>query len=248
MDKLIYTAATSGKHTMLQMDTVTHNLANISTDGFRAQMDAFRAVPVVSKDLPVQAFVVDATVGTNFSPGATHETGRALDVALQGKGWLVVQGADGKEAYTRGGSLKTDENGLLQTPRGLNVLSESGPITIPPDETVTISKDGTISTIPIGNKVANGTLIGQLKLVNPPENMLVRGDDGLFRMKDGTTADADAKVSLVGGSIEDSNVNSVESLVSMINLSKQFEMHMQLLTSAQTDDAKASTVMNLNGG
>ncbi len=246
MDKLIYTAATSGKHTLIQMDTVTHNLANVSTDGFRAQMDSFRAVPVISTDLPVQTYVVDATVGTNFNAAATHDTGRALDVALQGKGWLVVQGADGQEAYTRGGSLKTDENGLLQTQRGLNVLSDAGPITIPPDETITISKDGTISSIPIGNKVANGSIIGQLKLVNPPENTLVRGDDGLFRIKDGSTAEVDSTVSVTGGAVEDSNVNAVDALVNMINLSKQFDMHMQLLTSAQTDDAKASTVLNMN--
>lgn len=248
MDKLIYTAAGSGKHTMMQMDTVTHNLANISTDGFKAQIDAFRSVPVVSRDLPVQSFVVDSTVGTDFTPGATHETGRALDVAVQGKGWLVVEDANGQEAYTRSGSLKTDENGVLQTARGLSVMSDGGPITLPPDVTITIGGDGTISTVPLGNKVANGSVIAQLKLVNPPENTLVRGDDGLFRVKDGGSADVDPNVKLVSGAIEDSNVNSVDALVSMIALARQFEMNMQLLTNAQTDDAKASTVMNLNGG
>ena len=138
MDKLIYTSMTSGKHTLAQMDTVTHNLANIRTDGFKAQMDTFRAVPKVSTDLPVQTFVVNSTMGADFTPGVTHETGRALDVAVQGSGWLVVQGADGKDAYTRAGSLKTDENGVLQTQRGMNVVGESGDITIPPDVNVTI--------------------------------------------------------------------------------------------------------------
>ncbi|PRC91826.1 flagellar basal body rod protein FlgF [Solimicrobium silvestre] len=246
MDKLIYTAMTSGKHTMAQMDTVSHNLANISTDGFRAQLDSFRAVPVLSTDLPVQTFVVDATVATNFDQGVTHTTDRTLDVSVQGHGWLVVEDANGKEAYTRAGSLKTDQNGVLQTQRGLNVLSDSGAITLPPDETITISKDGTISSIPIGNKVANGTIVGQLKLVNPPENTLVRGDDGLFRAKDGTVADADINVTVLSGSIENSNVNPVESLVNMITLARMFDMHIQLLTDAQTDDAKASTIMALS--
>jgi len=245
MDKLIYTSLTSGKHTLAQMDTVTHNLSNISTDGFKAQMDSFRAVPKLSTDLPVQAFVVNSTTGADFTPGVTHETGRELDVAVQGSGWLVVQGKDGKEAYTRAGSLKTDENGVLQTQRGLNVVGVGGDITIPADVSVTISKDGTVSTIPVGNKVANTTLIGQLKLVNPPENTLVRGDDGLFRTNDGSQPDADPGVAVVGGSIESSNVNSVESLVTMISLSRQFDIHMQMLTNAQTNDAKASSVLSL---
>ena len=245
MDKLIYTSMTSGKHTLAQMDTVTHNLANISTDGFKAQMDSFRAVPKISTDLPVQTFVVNSTTGADFTPGVTHETGRALDVAVQGSGWLVVQGKDGKEAYTRAGSLKTDENGVLQTQSGLNVVGESGDITIPPDVTVTIAKDGTVATIPVGNNVANSTLIGRLKLVNPPENTLVRGDDGLFRTKDGSQADADPNVAVIGGSIESSNVNSVESLVTMISLARQFDIHMQMLTNAQASDAKASTILSL---
>lgn len=246
MDKLIYTAMTSGKHTMSQLDTVTHNLANINTDGFKAQMDSFRAVPKISTDLPVQTFVVNSTTGADFTPGVTHETGRDLDVAVQGKGWLVVQGKDGKEAYTRAGSLKTDQNGLLQTQTGLTVVGQSGDITIPPDVTVTIAKDGTVATIPVGNNVANGTLIGQLKLVNPPENTLVRGEDGLFRTNDGTQPDADPNVNLVSGSVESSNVNSVDSLVTMISLARQFDIHMQMLTDAQTNDAKASSVMALS--
>ncbi len=244
MDKLIYTSMTSGKHTLAQLDNVTHNLANVSTDGFKAQMDSFRAVPKISTDLPVQTFVVDSTVGADLSPGVTHVTGRALDVAVQGSGWLVVQGPDGKDAYTRAGSLKTDINGVLQTQRGQNIVGATGDvITIPPDQTVTISSDGTVSTIPIGNNVANTTLIGQLKLVKPDDNNIVRGDDGLFRTKDGTQPDSDPAVSVVSGSIESSNVNAVESLVSMITLSRSFDIHMQMLTNAQQNDAKASSLL-----
>ncbi len=247
MDKYIYTAASSGNETLAQMDNATHNVANVSTDGFRAKLDVFRAVPVVSKDLPVQTFVINASVGTDFSPAGTRVTGRDLDVAIQGSGWLVVQDNSGKEAYTRAGSLKTDQNGLLQTLQGLYVLSDAGPITLPPDERVTIAKDGTISTIPVGNKIANNNLIGRIKLVNPPENTLVRGDDGLFRTQNGVAADADANVTLVSGSVESSNVNAIEGLVSFISLSKKFELNTKLLTSAQTNDEKASTVLSMNG-
>ena len=135
---------------------------------------------------------------------------------------------------------------MLQTQRGLNLVGQAGDITIPPDVTVTISRDGTVSTIPVGNTVANTTLIGQLKLANPPDNTLVRGDDGLFRTKDGSQPDADPGVTLVAGSIENSNVNAVDSLVSMISLSRSFDMQMQLLTDAQSNDVKASSVLTMS--
>ena len=152
MDRLVYTAMTGAKHILEQQATTSHNLANVSTTGFRAQLDSFRAVPVLGDGLPTRAFVVDATVGTDFSTGSMQITGRELDVAVQGKGWLVVEKPDGSEAFTRGGSLKVSENGILQTQSGLNLVGEAGPITIPPDVAISIAKDGTVSTVPSGTK------------------------------------------------------------------------------------------------
>ncbi|MDO9193148.1 MAG: flagellar basal body rod protein FlgF, partial [Undibacterium sp.] len=169
-----------------------------------------------------------------------------LDVAIQGKGWLVVQKDDGTEAYTRHGSLKVSENGVLQTQSGLNLVGDGGPITIPPDVSIAIAKDGTVSTIPSGTKPNAVQVIGRLKMVNPPEDNLVRGDDGLFKTKDGTPADADAAVSVAGGMLEGSNVNVVESMVSMINLARQFEMQMKLLTNAESNANKASQILALS--
>src|SRR5689334_7688506 len=133
MDRLIYTAMTGARHLLDQQATTANNLANATTTGFRAQLDSFRAVPVVSEGLPTRAFVVDNTVGSDFRQGALQTTGRALDVAVRGDGWLAVQAADGSEAYTRNGSLKVSENGQLQTANGLTIVGENGPIAIPPD-------------------------------------------------------------------------------------------------------------------
>ncbi|MDO8651517.1 MAG: flagellar basal-body rod protein FlgF [Undibacterium sp.] len=246
MDRLIYTAMTGAKHILEQQATTSHNLANATTTGFRAQLDSFRAVPVLGEGLPTRAFVVDATVGTDFSAGSMQITGRELDVAIQGKGWLVVQKADGSEALTRHGSLKVSENGVLQTQSGLNVMGDGGPITIPPDVSIALAKDGTVSTVPSGSKPNAVEVIGRLKLVNPPEDNLVRGDDGLFKTKDGTTADADAAVTVAGGMLEGSNVNVVESMVSMINLARSFEMQMKLLTNAESNANKASQILTLS--
>src|ERR1035437_29064 len=179
MDSLIYTAMTGAKAGLEQQANVSHNLANATTTGFRAQLDSFRAVPVIGDGLPTRTFVVDSTVGSDFTPGPWQQTGRDLDVAIQGKGWIALQLEDGSEAYTRNGSLKLSENGVLQTQSGISVMGEGGPISVPPNVGVTIAKDGTVSTIESGVKPGVATEVGHIKLVNPPEDSMVRGDDGL---------------------------------------------------------------------
>lgn len=247
MDRLIYTAMSGAKQILEQQATTSNNLANVSTSGFRAQLDTFRAVPVVGAQSQTRTYVVDSTVGTDFRAGAIQQTGRELDVAIQGKGWLAVERADGSEGYTRAGSLKINENGVLQTESGLNVLSDGGPITIPPDTRITIAKDGTISTVQSGTVPGSTIQLARMKLVNPDEANLTRSSDGLFVTKDGQPADADAAVSIVGGAIESSNVNVVDAMVNMISLSRQFELHMNMLKHAESNAAKATEFLALNG-
>ncbi|MEQ1591631.1 MAG: flagellar basal-body rod protein FlgF [Thiobacillaceae bacterium] len=243
MDRLIYTAMTGAKHALEQQATTANNLANATTSGFRAQIDQFRAVPVLGEGAPTRTFVVDSTTGSDFRPGAIQQTGRDLDVAVQGSGWLAVQAEDGSEAYTRNGSLKINENGLLQTGSGLNVVGDGGPITIPPGRNILIAKDGTISLVPDGSKATGLSAVGRLKLVDPPEAGLARGSDGLFRLQDGSTPEADGKVSLTSGSIESSNVNVVNEMVNMIALARAFDMHMKLLQNAEGNATKAGQLL-----
>ena len=247
MDRLIYTAMTGAKHILEQQATTSHNLANATTTGFRAQVDQFRAVPVQGAILPTRAFVVDSTTGSDFRGGAIQHTGRDLDVAVQGEGWIAVQAADGSEAYTRNGSLKVDENGVLLTRDGLAVMGDGGPLSIPPGRNVAMGKDGTISLVPDGSEATALTTVGRLKLVNPPEADLVRGDDGLFRLKDGNAAEADPNVALVSGALESSNVNVVDEMVNMISLARQFDMQMKLLQHAETNDSKATQLLSMGG-
>jgi flagellar basal-body rod protein FlgF len=246
MDRLIYTAMTGAKHTLEQQATTSHNLANANTTGFRAQIDQFRAVPVQGAILPTRTFVVDSTTGSDFGSGAIQHTGRELDVAVQGEGWLAVQAADGSEAYTRNGSLKTDENGLLLTRDGLAVQSDSGPLTLPPGRNLAVAADGTISILPDGSEPTGLTTIGRLKLVNPAATALVRGDDGLFRMKSGEPAAVDPAVSLISGALETSNVDVVDAMVDMISLARQFDMQIKLIERAESNDSKSSQLLATN--
>jgi flagellar basal-body rod protein FlgF len=245
MDRLIYTAMTGAKHILEQQATTSHNLANATTTGFRAQLDSFRAVPVVSEGLPTRAFVVDATVGTNFASGTIHHTGNGLDVAVHGKGWFALQLEDGTEAYTRSGNFKLTENGVLQTQSGITVMGDGGPISVPPDIVVSVAKDGTVSGVSTNTTPSIVSALGKLKLVNPSESDLVRGDDGLFRAKDGNSFEADDQVTVVGGAIEGSNVNVAEAMVNMITLARHFEMQMNLLKNAESNAAKADQVLSL---
>jgi flagellar basal-body rod protein FlgF len=246
MDRLIYTAMTGANHTMYQQAVAAHNLANGSTVGYKAETSAFRALPVFGEGADTRTFVVDSSTGADMAAGVIQQTGRDLDVAVQGKGWIAVQASDGTEAYTRNGSLLVGPNGLLQTRTGQNVLGEGGPVSVQPDSDITIGKDGTVSAIPAGQAPTTVAIVGRIKLVNPPEGDMVKGGDGLFRLKSGAAAPADASVSLASKSLEGSNVNAVDSLVSMINLARSFDMQVKLLQAADNNEQRASQILSIS--
>lgn len=243
MDRLIYTAMSGAKATLDQQAAVSHNIANATSTGFRSELHKLRAVEVQTDALRTRAFAVDASVATDFTPGPMQFTGRTYDAAIEGKGWFAVALPDGGEAYTRDGSFEISANGVLQTRSGRPVLGEAGPITIPPDSEVTIGKDGSISVIEAGaNSIVN--IVDRLKLVNPPEADLRRGEDGLFRRIDGQPSPLDENVQVAGGYLEGSNVNVVDQLVSMISLARQFEMQTRMLQTAETNDRAAAQILS----
>ncbi|MGR4872292.1 flagellar basal body rod protein FlgF [Variovorax sp. LARHSF232] len=244
MDRMLYVAMSGAKQAMEQQASVANNMANVSTPGFRAQINAFRAVPVVGEEARTRAFVAATTPGADFSRGPLTETGRALDVAVQGEGWLVVQAADGSEAYTRVGNLQIGADGQLLTMGARPVLGDAGPLTIPPGAQASVAADGLIAARGAGDPPTGVGDVGRLKLVNPPTADLVRGDDGLFRMRDGLpAADADPAVRLVSGVIEGSNVNPVEAMVDMIANARRFEMQMRSIKSADEGAQSANRLL-----
>jgi len=243
MDRLIYTAMTGAKHSFMQQAGTANNLANASTIGFKAQEHRFRAVEVQGEGMPTRAFVVDASVADVFDEGPLMFTGRSLDVAVQGRGWLAVQLPDGSEAYTRAGSLDVNVNGELQTKGGQTVLGDGGPIAIPPDNHVEIASDGTVSIIPSFGTPNNVNPVGRLKLVNPPEGDLVRGADGLFRLRSGQPAAADENVRVASGTLEGSNVNVTDAMVNLISLARQFELQIKMLQTADQNAQRADQLL-----
>jgi flagellar basal-body rod protein FlgF len=244
MDRMIYLSMSGAKAAMQRQEVLANNLANVSTNGFRAELAAFRAVPVQGSGASTRVYSLESTVGASFEPGAVTPTGRALDVAMKGNSWLAVQGLDGTEAYTRAGALDVDAQGQLVTKTGLPVMGEGGPINLPANSEVSIAGDGTVSA-----KGANGriTSVGRLKLVSPESPaQLVRSADGLFRAVEGDLQ-RDANARLQDGALEGSNVSAVETMIAMISAARQFEHQMKLLQTAERQEQTAAKLLSANG-
>jgi flagellar basal-body rod protein FlgF len=240
MDRRIYLSMGGAKATMQRQETLANNLANVSTVGFRAELQAFRAVPVRGDGATTRAYALETTTGYNPGQGPTTTTGRNLDVAMQGNGWLAVQALDGTEAYTRAGSLQVSNEGVLVGHNGLPVLGDGGPITLPANAEVSVGADGTITA---RSATGGNTPVGKLKLVTP-QDKLQRGDDGLFRAPDGDLP-ADPNARLQSGALEGSNVSAIETMVAMISAARQFEAQMKSMQTTEQDERAAAQLLSL---
>ena len=242
MDRSIYVSMTGVKHLFDQQAASANNLANASTTGFKAQIDAFHTVGVQGDGSPTRSYVMASAIGTDLAPGPIETTGRSLDVAIDGQGFFAVQTPDGSEAYTRAGTFQVGPDGTIQTLSGQPVLGDGGPITLPPDTTVQFAKDGTVNAISADSRTPPVSL-GRLKLVSIDPSNIDRGADGLFRQRDGQDADVDEKVRVTGGALEGSNVNLTDSLVNMIEISRQLEMQMKSLHTSDTNAQSANELL-----
>jgi flagellar basal-body rod protein FlgF len=246
MDKSLYVAMSGAKETLATQEANNYNLANASTTGFKAALSAFQTRSVTGPGFASRAYATAGSTGWSDIAGEQQTTGNPLDVAVQGAGFIAIQDASGNEAYTRAGDLHVDPSGQLVTAGGRPVLSDSGPITVPPAASVTIGADGTVSVVGLGQTPNSVASVGRIKLVNLPSGALTRGTDGLYRTSDGTPAAADASVRLASGVLESSNVNLSSCLVNMIELSRRFELQVRAMHTAD-ENAQSSTKLLQSG-
>lgn len=243
MDRMLYVAMSGAKETLIAQGNASNNLANANTTGFLSDLNQFRSMPVFGSGHPTRVYAMDERPGTDFDYGSIQYTGRDLDVAVQEGGWIALQARDGSEAYGRRGDMRVDENGLLVTGNDLPVMGNGGPIAVPPFEKIDIGADGTVSIRPLGAGTNEIAVIDRIKLVAPQFDQMEKGEDGLFRLKEGGEAEADPAQRLVSGALTASNVNVVNEMVDMIELSRRFELQIKMMKNAEENsDAAASVV------
>lgn len=246
MDKMLYIAASGAKQDLLGTAVRANNLANAQTNGFKAQLEQARAMPAFGEGLPTRVFAMTESPTNDYDGGAMIQTDREMDVAVQGDGWFSVLDAQGKEAYSRSGSFQLGPDGVLEDASGRAVFGDAGPINLPiPLSNINFASDGTISVRPLGAPETVLEEVGRLKLVNPDLQNMVRGTDGLFRLKDGSVADEDPSVSIRNGMLEGSNVNPVEEMVSMISLQRHYELQVKIMKRAEQIDMRGNQLLRI---
>lgn len=246
MDRMLYIAADGARQIQTAQAVNANNLANASTTGFKAQFEAMRALPVYGPGHASRVHAQSESTGVDYGPGSLLATGKSLDIAINGKGWIAVQAPDGSEAYTRAGDLRVSATGILETGAGHPVMGDGGPISIPDAQELEIAADGTVSVLPVGQALSTIAVVGRIKLINPRDAGLVMGADGLLRTQNGSNAIADANVRVSSAVLESSNVNAIEALASMIDLARQFETQVKLMKTAEDIDAASAKLMNIS--
>ncbi len=239
MDKSLYVAMTGAKEIRAAQAVNNFNLANASTTGVKADLAAFQSQAVAGSGYASRVYATESTSGWDQSQGSFTTTGRPLDVAVQGAGFIAVQGPNGQEAYTRNGDLHLTPEGLLVTSTGQPVLGDNGPISVPPSSSIKIGGDGTVTVLPFGAPAQSLAAIGRIKLVNPAPDRRVRESGGMFQLPGGASAPADASVQLDSGVLESSNVDLASAMVNMIDLARNFQLQVKAMKSAD-DNASAS--------
>ena len=247
MDNFLYVSMSGAKETMNALSIHSNNLANASKTGFKASFEQARSMQVHGEGLPTRVFALAESPGQNFDSGIVHDTGRELDVAIEGQGWFVVKSDTGDEGLTRSGDFNITADGFLIDASGKEVLDNTGnSIYVPmPIEKFNIRKDGVIEVRPEGAPPDGMENIAQLKLVNPDIQDLMRGSDGLFRRIDGEQTQFSNQVVVTNGALEASNVNLSSELTSLINLQRSFEMQIKMMKKAEEIDTASDSLLRV---
>jgi flagellar basal-body rod protein FlgF len=247
MDPVLYSAVDGGTNDLVRQDIVANNLANVNTPGFKADLYQAQVMYLTDQNgVPQengQSYIVEMPSSIDTSPGPLITTGRPLDVAVSGTGYMAVQDPNGNEFYTRGGSFQIDAEGQLLNASGYAVVGEGGPIAIPPARSVEIGSDGTISIVPLDGTRKDIAVLDRIKTVSLVGGQLSRTPDGLLKLKQGGIAEQDTTVQVVGGALEGSNVNAVDQMVQMISASRDFDAQMKIMATVDTNADKLAQVL-----
>ncbi|KDE40439.1 Flagellar basal-body rod protein FlgF [Nitrincola lacisaponensis] len=247
MDKVLYVAMTGARENMNAQQVRANNLANVTTTGFKQDFEQARSMRVFGDGHASRVYSMAESPGTNRAYGTLQQTGRDLDVAVANGGWLAVQAPDGTEGYTRAGDLQINAANQLVTGSGLPVLGVGGaPIVIPPAEKIEIANDGSINIRPLGDDAVGLAMVDMLKIVELDPATSFKGTSGLLRTNDQQPLMPMANAQVRSGYLESSNVNAVEELTAMITLSRQYEIQVKMMKTAEENSSAAARVLQLS--
>lgn len=245
MDRLIYTSLTAMRGAMARQTTIANNLANAQTPGFRADLAEAQSLWLDSQGLDARAMASEEVLAADMKSGTVMSTGRDLDIALSGDAMLSVQADNGEIAYTKRGDLMLSQTGLLTTGDGKPVQGSQGPITLPPADSISIDVEGRVWIVPTGGDPAQPQELDRLKLASPAGSDVVKGLDGLFRVRDGGVLPDDPDARVVTRSLEGSNVSATQALVDMIEASRSWDTQLKLIGDVRDMDAATADLMQL---
>lgn len=243
MDKALFVSSHGAQSSMRELEVITNNLANLNTNGFRADASYVEPYQFENSQNNSRVYSKINNTYTDFQKGPILNTERDLDIAVNGDGFLAVQSKAGKEGYTRAGSLQLTSDGTLMTQTGHLVMGNAGVITIPPAEKISIGSDGTVSARLLGSD--EYVAIDRIKLTKPEIANLEKGQDGLFYLKNEGTAPQDLNIKILTGALEGSNVNSIDAMTQLIDLSRHYEIHTNFMKTFAENSSKANQLLDI---
>ncbi|MDT0574703.1 flagellar basal body rod protein FlgF [Croceicoccus sp. F390] len=242
---MIYTALTGMDAAMVRQRTIASNLANAQTPGFRAETFAVQTLTLKGPALETRAQSQGSVRGADMAGGKIVSTGQPLDIALSGEALLALQATDGSEVYSRRGDLTVGAGGVLENGDRLPVMGMAGPITVPPNRSITIASDGAIMSSDPAEPQAPAQEIGRIKLASAAGSRIEKDLDGFLRVVGGGVLPADPTAQLTTGMLEQSNVDSAQVLVDMIEAQRSFDRRAKLFTTAGELDQASARLMSL---
>ncbi|TRD11078.1 flagellar hook-basal body complex protein [Erythrobacter insulae] len=243
MDRLIYTAFTAMNSAMDRQRTVANNLANASTPGFRGEIFAVKAATVRDGSPEARAMARGNVRGADMTAGRVTSTGQPMDIAVNGKALIAYQAPDGGEIYSRRGDLKVALSGLLENGERLPVMGQNGPITVPAGFDISIAADGTVLGGDPAAPNAPAEPLGRIKLASADGSVLVKGIDSFLKVPGGGVLPADPTAQVTTGALEQSNVETADTLVAMIEAQRAFEQRVKIISTASELDEAGSRLM-----
>jgi len=241
MDQGVYTAAAGAMAMELRLAVIANNLANVDTVGFKKDHVNFEkyvkqleTLPLaegeyqrVAEDVITKEYYIDTT------QGSSRLTGNPLDVALIGDGYFAVS-TEGGERYTRAGSFQRSVDGLLVDPQGNPIQGEGGDIPLGKGE-VRIASDGTVNI--------DGQVVDKLKVVDIPDDQLVKSGRNLFGVKAGYDPVAAENPQIQQGSLEMANVDAIKEMLGLVETQRAYDMFQKMMRTV--NDAYGQSIRNV---